>query len=171
VDLARLSPSGANRQPLEYIIVEDAAKKESLFEQLAWAAYVQPKRNPPANRRPVAYIIVLVRTDIAAGNLAPVDAAAAIQTILLAACAKGIGSCWLGAIQRDSIREIFSIPGGYEINSVVALGYPDETPHSEDAAETTDAGVHYYLDENDQLHVPKRPLTTICHFNRFEQKH
>lgn len=170
VDLARISPSGANRQPLEYIIVEDTAQKERLFEQLAWAGHVQPKRNPPANKRPAAYIIVLVNTDISSDNLGSVDAAAAIQTILLAAYAHGIGSCWLGSIRRDNIRKHFKIPDLYGVDSVVALGYPSEHPCSEDAKDGSSESLKYYLDTDDQLHVPKRALSTICYLDTFGKK-
>ncbi len=167
IDLARLSPSGANRQSLEYIVINEDRLKTKLFDQLAWAAYVQPKRIPPANKRPVAYIIILVSKDIAVSNSGAIDAAAAIQTILLAACSKGIGSCWLGSINRNKIREIFNIPESYEINSVIALDYPAEQPKFEETAENTLEGIKYYLDDTDQLHVPKRPLSKITHINGF----
>lgn len=166
VDLARLSPSGANRQPLEYLIVDDDTLKNDLFAQLAWAAYVQPKRTPPTEKRPIAYIIVLINKDVASDNICLLDAGAAIQTILLAAQSKGIGSCWLGSIHRDKISKIFGIPDNYDINSVVALGYPAENPLSEDA-QGAPANIRYYLDENDNLHVPKRSVSKITHLNKF----
>ena len=55
----------------------------------------------------------------------------------------------------------------YEINSVVALGYPAEQSQSEDAKDNTAECLKYYLDVNDQLHVPKRPLAAICHLDIF----
>ena len=55
VECGRCAPSGANRQPLEYIIVNDKSVADKLFESLAWAGYVQPKRNPPVGKRPGAY--------------------------------------------------------------------------------------------------------------------
>lgn len=166
IDIARHAPSAANRQPLEYIIVTEKAQTDVLFDQLAWAAYVQPKRNPPADKRPVAYIIVLINADIGE-KWGPIDAAAAIENILLAAWAQGIGTCWLGAIQREKIREIFEVPNEYTIDSVVALGCPDETPVAEDSRNESIESIKYHLDDNDQLHVPKRPLKSILHKNKF----
>jgi nitroreductase len=96
-----------------------------------------------------------------------VDAAAAIENIILTAWSKGIGSCWLGAIQRDNIRKILAVPENFQIDSVIALGYPDEKPVMEDAKNDSDEGLKYYLDDNDKLHVPKRPLTKIGHLNRY----
>ena len=132
VEAARCAPSAANRQPLEFVIVNAEEQTAQVFAQLAWAGYVRPRRDPPAGRRPVAYIIVLVHTEKAMAEFGKVDAAAAIENILLAAQGKGIGSGWLGAINRDELREILKIPDKYDIDSVVALGYPDEQPVMED---------------------------------------
>lgn len=164
VEAARCAPSAANRQPLEFVIVNAEEQTAQVFAQLAWAGYVRPRRDPPAGRRPVAYIIVLVHTEKAMAEFGKVDAAAAIENILLAAQGKGIGSCWLGAINRDELREILKIPDKYDIDSVVALGYPDEQPAMEDCKGES---IEYYLDDEDVLHVPKRPLPSITHINKF----
>jgi nitroreductase len=164
IDLARCAPSAANRQPLEYVIVTEPGLCDKTFEQLAWAAYVQPRRNPPAGKRPVAYIVVLINEANELGDFGPVDAAAAIENILLAAWAKGIGTCWLGSVKRDELKGILNIGPGYRIDSVVALGYPDEEPMMEDCSGDS---IKYYLDENDNLHVPKRQLKSITHINHF----
>ena len=164
VECARCGPAAANRQPLQYIIVNEAETNAKIFECLAWAGYVKPKRNPPADKRPAAYIIVLMDKSIGNDKSNSVDAAAAIENMLISAWSMGIGSCWLGAIDREKIRQICKVPEGFDIDSVVALGYPDETPVMEDCK---DESVKYYLDEMDVLHVPKRTLKSIIHYNRF----
>jgi len=164
IEAARCAPSAANRQPLEFVIVNSEEQTFQIFAQLAWAGYVRPRRDPPAGKRPVAYIIVLVHTEKAMAEFGKVDAAAAIENILLAAQGKGIGSCWLGSINKEKLREILDIPDKYEIDSVVALGYPDEQPVMEDCKGES---IEYYLDDKDMLHVPKRPLRSITHMNKF----
>ena len=164
IDIARGAPSAANKQPLEYVIINEKTLAKKVFEQLAWAAYVQPKRNPPDGHRPTAYIIVLINQDHLLKHFGPVDAAAAITTILLAAIEKGLGTCWLASVKRENLREILSIPDNLEIDSVVALGYPDEEPIMEDS---NDDSIKYYLDDENRLHVPKRPLSKILHLNSF----
>lgn len=162
VNAGRLAPSGANLQPLEFIIVNEPEMVEKVFPTLKWAGYIAPAGNPPEGKRPPAYILVLVNTEIKSGN-ASVDAAAAIENMILAALDEGVGSCWLGSIDRNQLRSIFKIPPHYQIDSVLALGYPDEAPVVEDAKDS----IKYWKDEHGVLHVPKRKLKDIIHYNRF----
>lgn len=162
VDAARAAPCGANFQPLEYIIVDSESQKQKVFEALSWAGHVRPNRNPDPGSEPAAYIVVLVNTEIKKAGAT--DAAAAIMNILIAAWSMEIGSCWLGAIDREQIRKVLQIPENYDIDSVVALGKPAEQPIMEDAV---GEDTKYYLDEEDTLHVPKRPLKAIAHSNKF----
>jgi nitroreductase len=167
LESARCAPSAGNKHPIEYVIVDEQKLTERLFEQLFWAVYIRPKRNPVQGRRPVAYIVVMVDSQREIDDFGKVDAAAAIENIILNAWSKGIGSCWLGSVRRENIRALFAIPENLKIDSVIALGYPDEKPVMEDAKNDNDEGLKYYLDDNDILHVPKRPLASIGHLNRY----
>ncbi len=69
-----------------------------------------------------------------------------------------------GSIKRDELRKKLTLNENYSIDSVIALGYPAEEPVMEDCR---DDSIKYYLDENDRLHVPKRPLKAITHLNKF----
>jgi len=138
VDAARLAPSAANLQPLEYILVTDRKQVEAIFPLLKWAAYIKKWSNH--------------------------DAGAAIENFMLAALSKGIGSCWLASVDRESIRKIYRIPEQYSIDSVIALGYPAEKP----IVETAGDSIRYWKDKNLVLHVPKRSIKTILHINMFK---
>lgn len=54
------------------------------------------------------------------------NAAAATQNLILTAQSLGLGSCWVGAFQRELLSEQLKIPSSALICSVIALGYPDE---------------------------------------------
>jgi len=58
VDLARLSASGANRQPLKYILSCDTAMNARVFATLAWAGYLPDWPGPEEGERPAAHIIL-----------------------------------------------------------------------------------------------------------------
>ena len=112
--------------------------------------------------QPAAYIIVLINKDITP-NQGEVDAAAAIENMILAALEEGVGSCWLGAIDRQQLQEIFGIPQSYKVDSVLALGYPAESPVLEEAKDS----IKYWKDKDGTLHVPKRKFNDVIHHNKF----
>jgi len=164
VDAARLAPSAANLQPLEYILVTDKRQVGSIFPLLKWAAYIYPEGDPKPNRRPVAYLVVLINEKVGK-KWSHHDAGAAIENFILAALSNGIGSCWLASVDRDSLRTLYQIPEDYTIDSVIALGYPAEDPVAEVSGDT----IRYWQDADSRLHVPKRPIENILHINSFKE--
>ncbi|MCX7973649.1 MAG: nitroreductase family protein, partial [Candidatus Aminicenantes bacterium] len=46
VNAGRLAPSAANKQPLEFLVVDEPQLCHRLFPHLNWAAYISPKGNP-----------------------------------------------------------------------------------------------------------------------------
>ncbi len=162
VEAARLAPSGANMQPCEYIIVDDENLLPQVFSTLKWAGYIAPKGNPPAGEEPTAYIVVLMnRQKRPQGG--DHDAGIVAAYISLVAFERGVGSCLIASVDRDRLRQILKLPDHCEINLVVALGYPNESPKVEDFHDS----IKYWKDEQGVLHVPKRKLADILHRNRY----
>ncbi|MEJ2637249.1 MAG: nitroreductase family protein, partial [Calditrichia bacterium] len=124
VDLARLSASAANRQPLKYIISSDTAKNSEIFPHLRWAGYLKEWPGPAEGERPAAYIIILGDTSIASS--AGCDHGIAAQSILLGAAEKGLGGCMIESIRREALREALELTKRYQILLVIALGKPKE---------------------------------------------
>ncbi|MBE0711039.1 MAG: nitroreductase family protein [Candidatus Aminicenantes bacterium] len=162
VDVGRLAPSAANMQPLEFIIVDEAGLKAEIFAFLKWAAYIAPEGNPKPGEEPAAYIVTLGNTKVRE-KMFEYDIGAAMENMIIAALAEGVGSCWMLSIDRDKLRAALGVPEDYRIDSVLALGYPAEDP----AAEVMGESCRYWKDADGRLHVPKRPLSTVIHFNRF----
>ena len=158
----RLAPSAANMQPLEFIVVDEAKLKADVFPCLKWAAYIAPAGNPQPGEEPAAYIVTLANTEVRE-KMFEYDIGAAMENMILAALAEGVGSCWLLSIDRDRLRALLGIPEQYRVDSVLALGYPAEEP----AAEVMGESCRYWKDGEGRLHVPKRALSTILHLNRF----
>ena len=156
VDAARVAPSAANLQPLRYILVTNHDLRRKIFLALKWAGYVAPKGTPPPGEEPVAYVVVLAHKDVAREDY-QLDAGAAIENLILTALEEGIGSCWLGAIDRQKIREVLDVNDDFEIESVIALGRPNEDPVMEPMRDS----IEYWKDESGRLHVPKRSLGEI----------
>lgn len=155
VDAARLAPSGANMQPLKYKIVNEPDLVRQVFEQTKWAGYL-PDWNPTAEEAPTAFIAVCVDTDIKkADDFCDIGAAA--QNIFLTALEQGIGSCWLGAINKPEISRILHIEPPMKLHTVIGLGYPAEQSETAEYADS----VKYYYDKSGVLHVPKRSLEDV----------
>ncbi len=162
VEVARLAPSAANLQPLEFIAVDAAGPRAEIFPCLKWAAYIAPAGDPCPGEEPKAYVVTLANSEIRE-KMFEYDVGAAMENMILAALAEGVGSCWLLSIDRDKLRTILGVPERYRIDSVLALGYPAEDPVSEVARDS----IRYWKDEAGRLHVPKRPLGSVAHLNRF----
>ncbi len=157
VDLARLSASGANRQPLKYILSSDPETNARVFPHLAWAGYLADWPGPGDGERPSAYIVVLLDTTIA--KSAGVDHGIAVQSMLLGAAEKGLGGCIIASVQRPALAEALHIEPIYEILLVLALGKPVERAYVE--AVGADGDIRYWRDEEGGHHVPKRALQDI----------
>lgn len=165
INAGRVAPSGGNLQPIEYLIVNNEKLLPKIFATLKWAGYIAPKGEPPAGKRPVAYIVVLVNKKITSSNYER-DVGAAVENILLTALENDIGTCWIGTVDKKKLRKILNTPEHIIIDSVIALGYLDEAPVMEEMADS----IKYWKDENDVLHVPKRRLNAIMHINRYGEK-
>ena len=77
IDCARLAPSAANLQFIDYLVIDKADLKDKVFECLRFAGYVSPGRNPSKDMRPALYIILLINKDrVKEPNLRDVGASA-----------------------------------------------------------------------------------------------
>jgi nitroreductase len=155
VDIARISASAANLQPLKYIISHTPETNAKIFPCLVWAGYLKDWAGPEEGERPSAYIVVLGDTSITKNFHC--DHGIASQSMLLGATEKGLGGCILGSINREKLRKALNIPDALEILLVIALGKPAEKSIIEEAQ----GDIRYWRDDEDVHHVPKRPLEEI----------
>lgn len=157
VELARLSASGGNVQPLKFLLSCEAEKNAKIFPCLAWAGYLKDWPGPAEGERPSAYIVILGDKEIS--NSFGVDHGIAAQSIMLGAAQKDLGGCMIGSIKRAELRDALDIPARYEILLVLALGKPKETVVLEETG--PDGDIRYYRDADGVHHVPKRPLSEL----------
>ena len=157
VDLARLSASGSNLQPLKFMLSCDADKNARIFACLGWAAYLKDWPGPAEGERPSAYIVILGDKEISQSF--GVNPGIAAQSILLGATEKGLGGCIIGSVDKPKLTQALEIPDRYEILLVLALGKPKETVVLETVG--PDGDIKYWRDSQGVHHVPKRPLDEI----------
>jgi nitroreductase len=131
IEAGRLAPSAANRQPLAFIVVREAAQRRALGE-----AY-------PREWFWKTPVIVVVCTEPARGwvrvdgkNYADVDGAIAMDHMTLCAADLDLGTCWIGAFDPVKVKRVLRLPDGVEPLAMTPLGYAAEgtRPKSRKAA-------------------------------------
>lgn len=158
---ARFASSAANRQPLSYIIVEGKNRVEQVFEHTRWAAALPPELGQPKeDERPVLFIAVVENLNIS--RECDTDAGLAISNMTLAAWNHGVGSCIIGACNKEKLSELFGLTENQKLHTVVAFGYPSH----KSAVVPLEQGeeFQYYLDENGDYVVPKRKISDVVRY-------
>jgi coenzyme F420-0:L-glutamate ligase / coenzyme F420-1:gamma-L-glutamate ligase len=148
------APSAHNAQPYGFIILENAQIKQELADAMAqvWVEDLAKdgqtidadKRQERVERFAKAPILILACVTVIDGlpsysdmrrqaclhDLAVQSLGAAIENLLLAAHAKGLGACWYSApcFCKETVRQTLEIPDEVEPQAFVILGYPAETP-------------------------------------------
>ena len=158
VDLARLSASAANLQPLRYILSADSQKNAQIFSCLGWAAYLKDWKGPEEGEKPSGYIIVLSDSE-KANDFVGYDCGIASQSILLGAREKELAGCMVASINRQQLRSLLNIDARFKILLVIAIGKPKEEVVIEPVG--SDDNIRYWRDETGVHHVPKRNLKDI----------
>ena len=161
VETVRLSSCGANRQAIRLVVVQSPAMVAKVQPLVKWAAYLPPEQGvPKPGEQPVLFVAVVQDASIPGDK--DTDAGIALANLTLAAWAKGVGSCIMGAIDRPRLTELLGLSENEKLHSMVALGYPAHASRVVPLTEAT--GVKYYLDENRDYCVPKRAAADIARF-------
>jgi len=159
IDLARVSGSAANRQPLKYRIINKKDELDIIYSNIKWAAYLTEWHGPEEGERPSAFIIILYDKNIEANReYLFCDLGLAAQNILLGLAEKKLGGCMMASINKENIVNKLKINKQYEILLIIAAGKPDEKIMLD---EVKNNDIKYFRDKNDIHHVPKRKLSDI----------
>jgi nitroreductase len=157
VNLAQLSASSNNLQPLKYILSCEPEMNACIFPHTGWAGYLKGWPGPAGGERPAAYIVILGDTEIRESF--GCDHGIAAQSIMLGATERGLGGCMIGSIDKRGLRQVLNIPDRYEILLILALGKPKERVVLEEVG--PDGSIKYYRDAKNVHHVPKRSLDEL----------
>lgn len=118
---ALLSPSSKNRQPWEFVVVED----RDILQQLSHC------KNNSAKLIEQAAVAVVVVGDILQSDVWIEDCSIAAILMQLQAEDLGIGSCWVQVRERESengmpaeeyLRDLLDLPMQMQVLAIVALG-------------------------------------------------
>lgn len=142
IDAARLAPTWANMQGMEYVVV----KTPEIVKEV-WNAINQKNKFSNA---PIFIVGIIPESKSGVNHSGekyyPVDFGICFEHLILAATAEGLATCWIGYFDEMKIKEILEIPKKYRILGLTPLGYSTK-PKGE---------------VNDRI-----PLENIIHYNKF----
>lgn len=118
VDAGRRAPTGRNEQPWEFLVITDMYVRQRIAELTTYGKYIADAG---------ACIAVFCRDT----PYYLEDGAAATMSMLLAATALDLGSCWIAADKAPyapAIAELLAAPGTHHLVALVAIGHPSEQP-------------------------------------------
>lgn len=128
IDAARLAPTANNIQPWEFIVVTDPDMRRKIADLTDWGKFIAQSG-----------ACVAVYSKAVKHYLE--DASAAIENILVAAYALGLGTCWVAGYGKDygePIGNMLGVPEGRKLVGLISLGYPAERPGAKDKRELSD---------------------------------
>jgi nitroreductase len=111
VEAGRLTGSGMNRQPWHFIVIRERETLRRLGALASSGSYVA--------QAPLAIVVATDRSRFAVS-----DASRAIQSMLLAGWADGVGSNWVGFGGLESARGLLDIPASLDVLAILPFGYP-----------------------------------------------
>ena len=120
LEAGRQAPSAGNRQPWHFIIVGDPEQKRRVARACNGQIWMAE----------AACILVAVGLPQVSDKWYRVDAAIALQNMVLAARSLGYGTCWIGAFNPDQVKMVCQIPPETEVVACTPLGVPNVSPQA-----------------------------------------
>ncbi|MBN1678523.1 MAG: nitroreductase family protein [Candidatus Thermoplasmatota archaeon] len=115
LEAGRISPSASNYQPWHFIVVRDPERRKALTD----GRYAKFLTQSPV-------VIVGLGDTKTSPEWHVVDTTIALQHMVIAATAEGLGTCWIGSFYEDRVKAALGVPERYRVVAMLAMGYPKE---------------------------------------------
>jgi nitroreductase len=112
LEAGRMSGSASNRQPWQFIVVQNRGTVRKIAAVARTGPYVA--------QAPLVIVVAIDRSI----RFAVSDASRAIQCMFLAAWADGVGSNWVGFGELEGVKELLNVPADLDVLAVLPFGYP-----------------------------------------------
>jgi nitroreductase len=136
LEAGRQAPSASNIQPWHFIVLTDFEVKEKLSRG-RWNTFVKDSAFTVVG---CAYV-----GDSYGKKWSTIDTTIALENMVIAAWALGVGSCWIGDFKEKEVKRLLNVPEDWKVIALISFGYPSAQP------------------ENSW----KKPLTEIISYNKF----
>lgn len=123
LDAGRWTPSASNRQPWEFIVIKDKEMIEKLSKTLFYGKFIKE----------VPMAIAIVAKIKTSPKWYLIDTSLVSMNMMLMAWTLGIGTCWIGAMNRGKAKEIIGLGENDHLLTILPFGYikgeiPEPTP-------------------------------------------
>jgi nitroreductase len=135
LEACRAAPSAHNGQPWELIVISSKDVLKAIAKETAYGQFL--------TRVPMGVAIVL--DPKVSETFYMVDGGILTQNFALAAHALGLGTCWVGTMNRDKVKQLLGIPVDKYLLTVLPLGYPDGKFPA----------------------IPRKPLKEFVHYDKY----
>lgn len=124
LEAGQWAPSASNRQPWDFIVVRDAEIRRAVAEHSAyffikWAHVAEA---------PVIIVLCGDTKNRIYRQFLHEDIGLAGGQMMLQAAALGLGSCWVGGVDRKALGAVLRLPDHIEVVGLLTLGFPAEEP-------------------------------------------
>lgn len=151
LNAAMAAPSACNIQPWEFIVVTENERTDAIKASIRqWGDYNAP-----------LVIVVCGYPDLIPweGDNGVIDCSAAMENMLIAATAMGLGSVWIGGFDPEALRDLLNIPDSAVPLAMAYFGYPAEVP--EPRTRYLEEAVHWQAYDPERAH-PRRPGSLVA---------
>jgi len=135
LEAGRQAPSAMNRQPWHFIVLTNYEIKKELSKGV-FNRHIKDS---------ALTVVGCAYTGFFDRRWSIISTSIALQNMVIAAWAMGVGACWIGDFKEDKVKQLLSIPGKWKVVALVSFGYPAEKPRT----------------------IRKKPLDEIVSFNKF----
>jgi len=132
IEAAMRAPSWKNQTSYRFILVDECNLKDKLAEA------IENSGNEAANSLKEAPMAAILVADPSASgkvddkSIYLIDGAIAMEHFILAATAEGYGTCWIAAIDENTIKNVLNIPDKYKVVAMTPIGeIAEEEKHEE----------------------------------------
>ncbi len=124
LEAGRWAPSATNRQPWSFIVVRDAEIRKQVAQHAAYYLI----RWAHVEEAPLLIVLCGDRSSHVYRRFLHQDVALAGGQMMLQAHAMGLGTCWIGGLDRKAIAGVLKVPSNIEIVGLLAVGFPAHRP-------------------------------------------
>ena len=118
LEAGRQAPSAMNRQPWHFVVLTDYEIKKKLSRGL----FNRHIKNSAVT------IVGCANTGLIDRKWSTISTSIALQNMVIAAWAMGIGSCWIGDFKEEEVKQLLNISDKWKVVALVSFGYPAEKP-------------------------------------------